>query len=153
MVPFHSHIHFLPTHSLLFLWQSLVCSPRGKGPAWQCRRLKRHGFDPWVRKVPWWRKWQPIPVFLPGESHRERSLAGYSPGGRKELDTTEVTQHTHLQCSHFVDILKVKPGSMWLFENNFFSITIILLRVNPSWCFYQESVPFNCHLVFHNVTI
>ena len=38
---------------------------------------------------PWGRKWQPTPVFLPGESHGQRSLVGYSPRGRKELDTTE----------------------------------------------------------------
>ena len=38
---------------------------------------------------PWRRKWQPIPVFLPGKSHQQRSLAGYSPWGRKELDMTE----------------------------------------------------------------
>ena len=49
------------------------------------------GFDPWVRKVPWRRKWQPPPVFLPGEFHGQRSLAGYRPWGRKESDTTEVT--------------------------------------------------------------
>ena len=48
-------------------------------------------FDPWVGKIPWRRKWQPTPVFLPGESHGQRSLAGYSPWGCKESDTTEVT--------------------------------------------------------------
>ena len=37
------------------------------------------GFIPWVRKIPWRRKWQPIPVFLPRKSHGQRSLAGYSP--------------------------------------------------------------------------
>ena len=52
----------------------------------QCRR---HGLDPWVEKISWRRKWQPSPVFLPGDSHRQRSLAGYSPRGRKESDTTE----------------------------------------------------------------
>ena len=46
-------------------------------------------FDPWVRKVPWRRQWQPAPVLLPGESYGQRSLAGYSPCGRKELDMTE----------------------------------------------------------------
>ena len=40
----------------------------GKEPAYQCRRIKRHEFISWVRKVPWRRKWQPIPVFLPGKS-------------------------------------------------------------------------------------
>ena len=63
----------------------------GKELACQCRRLKRCGFDPWVRKIPWRRKWQPTSVFLPGESHGWRSLVGYSPWGRTESDMTEVT--------------------------------------------------------------
>ena len=61
----------------------------------QRRRHKRDGFDPWIGKIPWRRAWQPTPVFLPGKPHGQRSLAGYSPQGRKESDTTEVTQHTH----------------------------------------------------------
>ena len=61
----------------------------GKEPACQCRRHKRYDFDPWVGKIPWRRKWQPTPVFLPGKSYRQRSLVGYSPWGLKESDTTE----------------------------------------------------------------
>ena len=45
----------------------------------QCRRHRKLGFDPWVRKIPWRKKWQPAPLFLPGESHGRRSLARYSP--------------------------------------------------------------------------
>ena len=52
----------------------------------RCRQLR---FDPWVRKVPWNRKWQPTPVFLPGKFHGQKSLMGYSPGGHTEQDTTE----------------------------------------------------------------
>ena len=63
----------------------------GKEPACQCRRLKRRGFDPWVKKIPWRRAWAPTPGFLPGKSHEQRSLAGYSPCGRKESDMTEHT--------------------------------------------------------------
>ena len=44
---------------------------------------------PWIGKIPWKRKWQPTPVFLPGKSHGWRSLLGYSPWGRKESETTE----------------------------------------------------------------
>ena len=47
-----------------------------------------HRVDPWVRKIPWRRKWQSTPVFSPGKSHGQRSLVGYSPWGHKELDTT-----------------------------------------------------------------
>ena len=49
----------------------------------------RPGFDPWVRKIPWSRKRQPILVLLPGKSHGWRSLVGYSPWGHKESDLTE----------------------------------------------------------------
>ena len=48
-------------------------------------------FDPWIRKIPWRRAWQSPPVYLPGESHGQRSLEGYSPWGHKELDMTEST--------------------------------------------------------------
>ena len=51
----------------------------GKEPARQCRRRKRHSFAPWVRKIPWRTAWQPTPVFLPRESHGQRSLVGYGP--------------------------------------------------------------------------
>ena len=59
----------------------------------QCRRL---GFDPWVRKIPWRRKWQSTPVLLPGKSHGQRSLVGYSTWGHKESDMTE-RLHFHFQ--------------------------------------------------------
>ena len=57
-----------------------------KESACQCRR---HGFHPWVRKIPWKKEWLPTPVYLPGEFHEQRSLVGYSPRGCKELDTIE----------------------------------------------------------------
>ena len=54
-----------------------------------CLQYRRPRFDPWIGKISWRRKWQPTPVFLPGESQGRRSLVGYSPWGRKESDTTE----------------------------------------------------------------
>ena len=50
---------------------------------------ERSRFNPWVRKIPWSRKWQPTPVFLPGEFHGQRSLLGYRQQGGKESDMTE----------------------------------------------------------------
>jgi len=50
--------------------------------------MLRPEFNSWVEKIPWRRKWQPTPVFLPGESHGQRSLAGYNPLGPQELDKT-----------------------------------------------------------------
>ena len=69
----------------------LASGASGKEPAWQCRRHKRCGFDPWVRKITWRMAQQPIPVFLPGESHGQRNLVGHSPWRCKESDMTEMT--------------------------------------------------------------
>ena len=65
--------------------------PDYKEPACQCRRRERHRLDPWVRKVPWERAWQPTLVFFSGEAHGQRIIAGYSPQGPKESDMTEAT--------------------------------------------------------------
>ena len=46
------------------------------------------GFNPWTKKIPWRREWLPTPVLLPRKFHGQRNLAGYSPWGGKELDTT-----------------------------------------------------------------
>ena len=56
--------------------------------------MQKTQFNPWVRKILWRRAWQPTPVFLPGKSHGQRSLMGFSPGGHRKLDVTEVTEHS-----------------------------------------------------------
>ena len=66
-----------------------------KESAWQCRR---HRFDPCVGKIPWRRKWQPTPIFLPEKFSGQRSLVGYSLWDHKELDMTDwahTNTHTH----------------------------------------------------------
>ena len=73
------------------LWASLVA---------QMVQCRRSGFNPWVGKIPWRRKWQPTPVFLPGKSHGPRSLVGYCPWDRKESDMTE-RLHFHF---HFCNL-------------------------------------------------
>ena len=60
-----------------------------KNPPANARRHRRHGFNLWVGKIPWRRKLQLTPVFLPAESHGQRSLVGYSPWGHKESDMIE----------------------------------------------------------------
>ena len=74
--------YFLIDTMGLSRWQS------GKEFACQCRRYR---FNPWVRKIPWRRAWQPNPVFLPGGFHGQRTLVSYSSEGLKELGTTGVT--------------------------------------------------------------
>ena len=70
----------------------------GKEPACQCRRYKRCGFNPWVGKIPWRRKWQPTPIFLPGESCGQRNLAGYiqSMGLKRVRRDWSDLAHMHL---------------------------------------------------------
>ena len=79
-----------------------------------CLQYRRPRFNPWVGKIPWRRKRQPTPVFLPGEFHRQRSLVGYSPWGHNELDMTEwliLSAFNHFQNhSH-------SPGS-WFSSNS-----------------------------------
>ena len=75
----------------------------GREPAFLCRRGKRCRFNPWVRKIPWRRAQQPTPVFLPGESHEQRSPGAYSLWDRRELDMTEQPEHAYMctyMCAH-----------------------------------------------------
>ena len=59
------------------------------------QELQETRVQSWVGKIPWMRAWQLTLVFLPGESHGQRSLVGYDPWGCKESDTTEATEHAH----------------------------------------------------------
>ena len=78
---------------LLYIWSHVdfPCGSDGKESA--CI-AKNPGFDLWFGKIPWRREWQPTPVFLPGKSHGQRILVGYSPWGHKESDIIEwLTPH------------------------------------------------------------
>ena len=81
-------------HCLLFLclvWASQVALVLKNLPANAGDIRDMSSIPGWGEKISWRRKWQPTPVFLPGESHGQRNLVGYSPQGRKESDATEVT--------------------------------------------------------------
>ena len=80
------------------VWYGLPRCFSGKEPACQCRRHKRLGFDPWVRKIPWRRKWYHTSVFLPGKSHGQGSLAGYSPWGSRSVGRNLVTEQECNLC-------------------------------------------------------
>ena len=94
----------LPAHLIISLENAahphslgLPGSTSGKEPAYQCRRCKRGEFNPWVGTIPWRKAWPPTPVLLPGKSHGQSNLAGYSPQCPTELDMTEVTYHACMQ--------------------------------------------------------
>ena len=102
------------------------CFPGGtscKEPACQCRRHKRYRFDPASKILQG--KWQPMPIFLPGECHGQRSLVGYSSQTFKESDATEVTQHALRRWGEMI-IFKVKIKKEKLREK------ISVLEVSPS---------------------
>ena len=72
-----------------------ICFPgctSGKEPACQCRRHERHKLDPWVRKIPWSRKWQLIPVFLPGNP-MDRGAGGLQSMGSQRVGHDWATEH------------------------------------------------------------
>ena len=88
-VPFPTELPLADRSHLSRRCRNFLGFPGGKKSACQCRKCKRCRFNPQDGKMPWKRKWQPTPVFLPGKSHGHRSLAGYSPWGRKKSDRTE----------------------------------------------------------------
>ena len=113
--------------------RSFALAIRGKVLPWwlsdkesfcQCRRC---GFSPWVRKIPWRRKWQPTLVSLSGKSHGERSLAGYSPWGCKRVGhdlATKTQQPTTFEAK--ADKADVSPEYVWFAStiNQSFNIAI-----------------------------
>ena len=86
----------------------LLFSLESKGLPWWLNGKKstcqsrKHTFNPWIRKIPWRRKWQPTPVFLLGKTHRQRSLAGYSPWDHKKSDIAECMQPSSWIKGHFL---------------------------------------------------
>ena len=84
---------------------------------------KIRGFDPWIGKTPWRRKWQPTPVFLPGKSYGQKSSAGYSPWRHKNLDMTEhmcvcthahTHTHTHIMCWALSQAIGIYKRIKWI---------------------------------------
>ena len=110
-----------------------------------CMQLRRPGFDPWVRKIPWRRAWQPTPVFLPGESHGQRGLVGCRPWGRTESDTTEVvkqqqqlsTGETLNNFSQDQENLAYGPASRSILSSLLLSFSMVL---TGSWTHSQKNV-------------
>ena len=99
-------------------------TPVVKEPVCQCRRWKRHRFDPCVGKISWRRAPQPTPIFLPGKSHGQKGLAGYSPWSHRELDMTEHTCTHSIISRHFPYSL---PQENFIYA--FFSIVFQMLAL------------------------
>ena len=91
------------------------------GLPWRLRQWKiwlqcgRPRFNPWVSKISWRLEWLPTPVFLPGESHGQRSLVGCSPWGHKESDMTEWLTHTHTHTHTHTQWLTLHPLALLIY--------------------------------------
>ena len=79
-------------YTIPYIYKRLPRWGSGKVSAYECRTYERFRFNPWVQKIPWRRKWQPTPVFLPGLIPGQRCLVGYSPWSDNQLDMTERNQ-------------------------------------------------------------
>ena len=90
--------------------------PGGSDGKRVCLQCRRPGFDPWVGKIPWRRKWQPTLVLLPGKSHGWRSLVGYSPWSHKESDMTERLHFTSMWAANHI-LIHSEPTVSSLFPN------------------------------------
>ena len=119
-------------------------------PAKQGTQCKGHAFNPWVGKIPWRKKWQPTPIFLPGKSHGQRSLAGCSPWGRKRVGHKLKTNNNNKEAYWFhwsfkrkkeketppnqaQKLLHTEPAALFLslaitFQRQWFSVNL-----SPHW--------------------
>ena len=103
----------------------------------KCRRHRRCGFDPWVRKIPWRRKWQPTPVILSGKSNRQRSLVGYSPWGCKELDMIE---HAGTSCDLMAG--RILFLILWFTLSRYnYKQTRFMVPISSTWLWLEKNLP------------
>ena len=114
---------------IYYLFKGFPGGLSGKESSCQCRRCKRHRFNPWFRKILWRRKWQLAPVFLPGKFHGQRSLAGCSPLSRKEPGMTE---HTSINFIHGINIYTSESRLFIFFSDSLKPSFLSLNFVQPT---------------------
>ena len=99
-----------------------------------CLQCRRPGFDSWVGKIPWRREWQLTPVFLPGKSHGQGSLAGYNPWSSKELDTFKWSTNTFTSTwdAEWTEWIKKKKNRAWrIFSKSLQVASVVSDSVRP----------------------
>ena len=131
------------------MWDSRYILPWWLRRQSVCLECGRPGFDPWVGKIPWRRKWQPTPVLLPGKSHGQRSLVGYSPWGRRvghNWATPSPPLGTYiLDCLMFFHrslILFIFQGFIFLFVFLDIFCFYVFKFTNVLWCLISWSYIF-----------
>ena len=102
-----------------------------KKPPANAGDVKRHGFDPWVRRIPWRKAWQPTPVFLPGESPWTEEPGRLQSMGSQRVRHEETTQHTHTQPHYISTEYSISHLPKWLLH----SFSVPKLSIIPlHWC-------------------
>ena len=132
-----------PFYSLL-VGAFVFSFPGGSDGKSVCLQCRRPGFDPWVGKIPWRRKWQPTPVPLPGKSHGWRSLGGYSPWGRLS-DFTSLWTIGNLGMIYLLTAtgnLNLSPVSDFSPKSGFQK----LLQFKAQWCWSLLGLQLLFHL-------
>ena len=113
----------------------------GKEPTCQRGRHKEMSVQSWVGHIPWKREWQPIPAFLPGKSHGQRSLVGYSPWGHKELDTTEwLTLHFTSPSSKLNQDLMFNCFTNYCIEKEVSRVNLINIFISSIMLFISSNL-------------
>ena len=109
-------------------------------------RHKRLVFDPWGRKIPWRSTWQPVQVFLPGKSHGQRSLVGYSLWGCKESDMTEWLNKTQINTFNLSQVPQDPSFSPGGRPGEFLQISAL----QPSWCTWDARLLYSRSCSIHH---
>ena len=126
---YDASLETLDIHVYIYVvYGTRTCFPSGStGKESTCQR-RRCGFNPWARKIPWRRKWKPTPVFLPGKSHGQRRLVGYSPQGCEGVGhsdlATKQQQYVHTTRYKWIFRRYLKVQSI--------KITISHYEISPS---------------------
>ena len=132
---------------------------RGKESTCQCRRHKRHEFDPWVKKIPWRREHgNPLPYSCLENLMDRGAWFGYSPWGHKEWDTTECARiHTHTHTHTHTHSSSLFPHSLFLADSFKFTKCLLCARTGP--CSSEAAVmngtwslPYNIHCLTRKET-
>ena len=135
----------LPTFQLypVLAFLSILGDASGKESACQCRRR----FDPWVGKIPWSRKWQPTPVFLPGKFHGQRKLAG--PAHRVSKSWTKLSTHTQDKVLSYAGPYFPKIHRTWtaMFSELLYPLLVVffsstVIRLSTDTCCFSQGDSF-----------
>jgi len=133
----------------LIRWKGSLQCLKDEEPSCQCRRGRRPGFYPLIRKIPWRRKWQPTPVFLRGKSHGQRTLAGYGPWGHKRVGRGLSTKQQQQVENH--KVMKKVTVSSSVMSNSLGSHGLLAHQAPLSMNSPGKNTGVGCHFLLQGI--